>query len=466
LREDILKFVDKLASVHHTTKSAVSNELENTSPLWSDPLPGSTSHSTMNLHGTAFSTEEEEEGSFVDEDDSNVVKIVNQIFTEAIDGGASDIHIEPYGKGIGSVVRFRVDGVCHEQLRIPATYHRAVVSRIKILARLDISERRKPQDGKLQFRRSEEKVEFRVATIPTATREEDVVLRVLVSSGHLPIEKLNLTQRNFQELNRLLEKPYGMLLCTGPTGSGKTTTLHAALGHLNSPGRKIWTAEDPVEITQLGLRQVQIAPKIGLTFAAAMRAFLRADPDIIMVGEIRDRETAAVATEASLTGHLVLSTLHTNSAPETITRLLDMDIDPFSFADALLGVLGQRLARTICQHCKVPYHATKEEYETLAYSYGEAAFGQLGLPYDDLFTLYRGQGCADCRNTGYRGRIGLHELLVVSDEIRLLIHKRALVAEVREVAQAQGMTTLIQDGVLKVLSGRTDYTQVKAVAMR
>jgi type II secretory ATPase GspE/PulE/Tfp pilus assembly ATPase PilB-like protein len=331
---------------------------------------------------------------------------------------------------------------------------------------LDISERRKPQDGKLEFRRSEKKVEFRVATIPTATREEDVVLRLLVSSGHLPIEKLNLTQRNFQELNRLLEKPYGMFLCTGPTGSGKTTTLHATLGHLNSPGRKIWTAEDPVEITQLGLRQVQMAPKIGLTFATAMRAFLRADPDIIMVGEIRDRETAAVATEASLTGHLVLSTLHTNSAPETITRLLDMDIDPFSFADALLGVLAQRLARKLCQHCKVPNHATKEEYETLAHSYGETAFAQLGLPYDDHFTLYRGRGCADCRNTGYRGRIGLHELLVVSDEIRLLIHRRAPVAEVREVAQAQGMTTLIQDGVLKVLNGRTDYSQVKAVAMR
>ncbi len=458
LREDILKFVSKLV--------VVGNEQENPSLLSSESLSSSPPPSDTLSHEMLSAAEEERDEIFVDENDSNVVRIVNQILTEAINSGASDIHIEPYGRGSGSLVRFRVDGVCHEGLRIPAEYHRSLVSRLKILARLDIAERRKPQDGKLKFRHSEQEVELRMVTLPTATREEDVVLRVLVSTGHWPLQKLSMTQRNFQELIRVLEKPYGMLLCTGPTGSGKTTTLHAALGHLNTPGKKIWTAEDPIEITQPGLRQVQIMPKIGLTFAATMRSFLRADPDIIMVGEIRDQETAEVTTEASLTGHLVLSTLHTNNAPETITRLLDMGIDPFTFADALLGVLAQRLARTICQHCKERYHPTKEEYETLAHGYGENAFVQLGIPYNDLFTLYRGKGCSVCRNTGYRGRMGLHEFLVVTAEIRDLIHGRAPVVEVRKVAQAQGMTTLVQDGILKVLSGLTDYTQVRAVAMR
>ena len=458
LREDIVKFVSKLMSA--------GNERENSSPLSTESLSGSTLSSDTPFREEPLSSEEEQDETFVDENDSNVVRIVNQMLTEAINSGASDIHIEPYGRSSGSLVRFRVDGVCHEHLRIPAEYHRPLVSRLKILARLDIAERRKPQDGKLKFRHSEKEIELRMATLPTALREEDVVLRVLVSNGHWPLQKLSMTQRNFHEFTKLLEKPYGMLLCTGPTGSGKTTTLHAALGHLNTPGKKIWTAEDPVEITQPGLRQVQVAPKIGLTFATALRSFLRADPDIIMVGEIRDQETAEVATEASLTGHLVLSTLHTNSAPETITRLLDMNIDPFSFADALLGVMAQRLARTICQNCKERYRPTKEEYETLAHGYGETAFMQLGIPYNDLFTLYRGKGCSVCRNTGYRGRMGLHELLVVTAEIRDLIHARAPVVEVRKVAQAQGMTTLVQDGILKLLSGLTDYTQVRAVAMR
>ena len=257
-----------------------------------------------------------------------------------------------------------------------------------------------------------------------------------------------------------------MILCVGPTGSGKTTTLHACLGHINVPGRKIWTAEDPVEITQSGLRQVQVHPKIGLTFAAAMRSFLRADPDVIMVGEIRDQETAETAVEASLTGHLVLSTLHTNSAPETITRLLDMGVDPFSFADALQGVIAQRLARTICSNCKERYQPSKEEYDALALNYGEDAFAQLGIPFDERFVLYRGKGCETCRGTGYKGRVGVHEFLPVTDEIRSLIHAHGQVMEIRKVAQSQGMTLLIQDGILKVLQGLTDFSQVKAVAMR
>jgi type II secretory ATPase GspE/PulE/Tfp pilus assembly ATPase PilB-like protein len=292
------------------------------------------------------------------------------------------------------------------------------------------------------------------------------VLRILASNEPLPLGKLNLTQRNQQELTRLLEQPHGMILCVGPTGSGKTTTLHACLGHINVPGRKIWTAEDPVEITQSGLRQVQVHPKIGVTFATAMRSFLRADPDVIMVGEVRDQETAETCTEASLTGHLVLSTLHTNSAAETITRLLDMGLDPFSFADALQGVIAQRLARTICVNCKERYRPGKEEYDALAFNYGEEEFSRLGIPYDDRFILHNGKGCETCRGTGYKGRLGLHELLVVTDEIRSLIHSHGTVADIRKVAQAQGMTTLIQDGIVKVLQGLTDYTQVKAVAMR
>lgn len=466
LREDIVQYVNKFVSAAQREKASPLFDLDK-SPVFSpSPLSPAPLGLKLRVREEQFLVKETREESNIDENDSHVIGLVNQILTDAIASGVSDIHIEPYSKKVGSLVRFRIDGVCHEHLRVPNEYHRPLVSRLKIMAKLDIAERRKPQDGKLKFRHPEKEVEFRMATLPTSIGEEDVVLRLLVSSGALPLRKLNLTQKHFNEFAHLLEKPHGMILCVGPTGSGKTTALHAALGHLNMPGRKIWTAEDPVEITQSGLRQVQVAPKIGLTFASAMRSFLRADPDIIMVGEIRDQETAEVAIEASLTGHLVLSTLHTNSAPETITRLLDMGIDPFSFADALLGVLSQRLARTICQHCKAPYRATREEYDTIAHGYGEAEFSQLGIPYSDLFQLYRGKGCSACHDTGYRGRIALHELLMISDEIRPLIHGRAPAAEVRKVGQTQGMTTLIQDGVLKVLSGWTDYSQVKAVSLR
>ncbi|MFQ5904718.1 MAG: GspE/PulE family protein, partial [Candidatus Binatia bacterium] len=247
---------------------------------------------------------------------------------------------------------------------------------------------------------------------------------------------------------------------------GKTTTLHSALGYINDPETKIWTAEDPVEITQYGLRQVQVQPKIGFDFSAAMRAFLRADPDVIMVGEMRDKETCETGIEASLTGHLVFSTLHTNSAVETVTRLLEMGMDSFNFADALLAVLAQRLARTICKNCKEKYHPPKEEYDALAYGYGEEAFAKLGIPYDDNFFLYRGKGCGTCNKTGYKGRTGIHELLIATDEIKRLVQARATVPEILKVAVEQGMTTLVQDGVVKSIQGWTDYKQVKAVAMK
>ena len=271
---------------------------------------------------------------------------------------------------------------------------------------------------------------------------------------------------NLSAFRALLDKPYGLILCSGPTGSGKTTTLHSALGAINTPDRKIWTAEDPVEITQYGLRQSQVQPRIGYDFAAAMRSFLRADPDVIMVGEIRDRETAQISIEASLTGHLILSTVHTNSAAETITRLLEMGMDPFHFADALLGILAQRLARTICADCKEPYRPSRQEYEALAAGYGPAAFAELDLPDTADFVLYRGRGCEACQHTGYKGRLGLHELLVASDDIKRLVHSRATAAELRQVALTQGMTTLVQDGIRKVLQGWTDYDQVRAVALR
>jgi len=344
---------------------------------------------------------------------------------------------------------------------------RALTARFKIMGHLDITERRKPQDGKIKFRMPDREIELRVATIPTqGIDNEDVVMRILAASEPIPLDKLNMSERNLREFKQLVKKPYGIILCVGPTGSGKTTTLHSALGYINKPEIKIWTVEDPVEITQDGLRQVQVQPRIGFDFAAAMRAFLRADPDVIMVGEMRDKETADIGIEASLTGHLVFSTLHTNSAVETVTRLLEMGMDPFNFADALLGVLAQRLVRTICRDCKERYHPSKEEYDAIAYGYGEEAFAKLGISYDDNFFLYRGKECDSCNKTGYKGRMGLHELLVATDELKKLIHSRATVDHLFKVAVEQGMTTLLQDGIIKSIQGWTDYRHVKSVAMK
>jgi type II secretory ATPase GspE/PulE/Tfp pilus assembly ATPase PilB-like protein len=359
-----------------------------------------------------------------------------------------------------------VDGSCFEYQKIPPAYRRALVSRYKIMSRLDIAERRKPQDGKIKFMVGNQEIELRVATLPTAGFNEDVVMRILAASEPLPLDKLNMSERNIRELKNIAAKPYGIILCVGPTGSGKTTTLHGILGHINTPERKIWTAEDPVEITQYGLRQVQMQPKIGLTFAAAMRAFLRADPDVIMVGEMRDKETAETGIEASLTGHLVFSTLHTNNAVETVTRLLEMGMDPFNFADALLGVLGQRLCKTLCKECKEKYHPPKEAFDELAHAYGEEAFAKLGHKYDDNFVLYRGKGCETCKHSGYKGRTGLHELLIGTDEIKRMIQKHSTAEDLLKVARGQGMTSLVQDGVIKVTQGWTDFKQVKAVAIK
>ena len=302
--------------------------------------------------------------------------------------------------------------------------------------------------------------------MPVASGDEDVVLRLLTASEPLPLAALHMTPHNLGRFEAAIRKPYGLVLAVGPTGSGKTTTLHAALGAINEPSRKIWTAEDPVEITQYGLRQVQVQPRIGFTFAAAMRSFLRADPDVIMVGEMRDAETAHIGVEASLTGHLVFSTLHTNNAPETVTRLLDIGLDPFNFADALVAVLAQRLVRTLCPACKEPYQPDEAAWTALRQAYGEEAFATLNVPGPAGATLYRPKGCEVCQGLGYKGRVAVHELLVASDDIRHAVQSRARVTDLATLARQQGMTTLLQDGVLKVLDGLTDLTQVKAVADR
>jgi type II secretory ATPase GspE/PulE/Tfp pilus assembly ATPase PilB-like protein len=402
----------------------------------------------------------------IDETDGGIVKLANQIIIDAYNKGASDIHVEPYGKTAPVQVRLRIDGDCVKYLEIPAPHRNAIVQRFKIMSKLDIAEKRKPQDGKIRFRGPMGTIELRVATIPTAGGNEDVVMRLLAASKPLPLERMGFSERNITEFKKILQKPYGICLVVGPTGSGKTTTLHSGLGFINTVDMKIWTAEDPVEITQVGLRQVQVHPKIDFTFAVAMRAFLRADPDVIMVGEMRDHETAATGIEASLTGHLVFSTLHTNSAPETITRLLDMDIDPFNFADALLGILAQRLVRTLCRDCKEEYNPTQEEFAELMQEYGLESWDKLGIRYSPAFKLYRPRGCAKCANTGYKGRMGIHELLAATDEMKRMIQKRVPIEELRNQAMQDGMTTLLQDGIQKVIQGATDFKQVRAVCMK
>ena len=402
----------------------------------------------------------------IDETDSGIVKLANQIIIDAYNRGASDIHVEPYGNQAPTIIRFRIDGDCRKYLDVPAPHRSALVQRFKIMAKLDIAEKRKPQDGKIRFRGPMGTIELRVATIPTTGGNEDIVMRILAASKPLPLEKMGFSERNLREFKQILQKPYGICLVVGPTGSGKTTTLHSGLGFINTEDMKIWTAEDPVEITQAGLRQVQVHPKIDFTFAIAMRAFLRADPDVIMVGEMRDHETAATGIEASLTGHLVFSTLHTNSAPETITRLLDMDIDPFNFADALLGVMAQRLVRTLCKDCKEAYHPSQEEFADLMQSYGVEHWDRLGLRYTPDFTLHRPKGCTKCTNSGYRGRMGIHELLVGTDEMKRLIQRRTPIEDLRVQAIKDGMTTLLQDGILKVIQGHTDFPQVRAVCIK
>jgi type II secretory ATPase GspE/PulE/Tfp pilus assembly ATPase PilB-like protein len=402
------------------------------------------------------------------EEDSAVVQLVNKIILDAYVRKASDIHFEPYPGKENAVVRFRVDGSCFTYQTIPWNYRNAIVSRIKIMAELDIAERRKPQDGKIKFKKYGGKdIELRVATVPTQGGLEDVVMRILAAGEPLPLNKMGFAQKNYDRFISAISKPYGIIFVCGPTGSGKTTTLHSALGYINKVETKIWTAEDPVEITQRGLRQVQVQPRIGFDFPTAMRAFLRADPDVIMVGEMRDKETTRIGIEASLTGHLVFSTLHTNSAPESITRLLDMGMDPFNFADAILCILAQRLVATLCKDCKKSYSASREEYDELVREYDAQSFiKNLNIPYSPDLKLYKPDGCDACNNTGYRGRMGIHELLMGTDSVKKLIQTQARMEEIRNQAIEDGMTTLKQDGIQKVFEGHTTLMQVRKVCIK
>jgi len=410
-------------------------------------------------------SEEEEEDDFgLSESDSQIVNIVNKILMDGYAKGASDIHFEPALREQPFQVRYRIDGVCQLVHQIPMTYKKAIISRLKIMANLDITERRQPQSGKILLKFRNNRVEYRVETTPTAGNNEDAVLRVLAASKPVPLDKMGFSHSNERALRSMLAQPYGIILCVGPTGSGKTTTLHSALGHLNTPDRKIWTVEDPVEITQPGLRQVQVQNQIGLTFAKALRSFLRLDPDVIMIGEMRDKETATTAIEASLTGHLVLSTLHTNSAPETLVRLIEMDMDPYNFADALLGILAQRLSRRLCDNCKKPYHPSEEEFDELVRFYDPHWFREHKLdPYSPETLLMKKEGCEKCNGTGYRGRLALHELIVGTENIKKAIKKSTPVEEIKVMAIGEGMRTLLMDGVQKILMGLTDLNNVLKV---
>ncbi|WP_438999464.1 GspE/PulE family protein [Variovorax beijingensis] len=420
------------------------------------------------------------EETAIEQSDNSLVRMINSMIVDAHREGVSDIHIESYPGKEKTRIRFRRDGRLHTHLELPASYRNAVVARVKIMCDLDISEKRKPQDGKINFAKysPQHRIELRVATIPTANGLEDVVMRILASAKPIALDKLGLSPRNLSELTKAVERPYGMVLCVGPTGSGKTTTLHSALMHINTPERKIWTAEDPIEITQPGLRQVQVNPRIDWTFAKALRAFVRADPDVIMVGEIRDEETARTAIEASLTGHLVLSTLHTNSAPETVTRLLDMGMDPFNFADSLLAVLAQRLVRRLCSHCLQSRPMRPEEVEELLADYMHAFAGQETPAEreavrqswhdqharDGQLQAFSSTGCLHCDNTGFSGRVGIHELMVISRTLRRLVQGGARAEELQEAALREGMRTLRQDGIGKVLSGQTTIEEVRATS--
>jgi type IV pilus assembly protein PilB len=386
-------------------------------------------------------------------EDAPVVKLVNLVFTEAIKKGASDIHVEPYEKALR--VRYRIDGILYEAMAPPLKLKNAITSRIKIMASLDIAERRLPQDGRIKMKMQSKEMDFRVSTLPTLFGEK-IVLRLLDKSNlQLDMSKLGFEPQAMKDFESAILAPYGMILVTGPTGSGKTTTLYSALNRINTPENNIMTAEDPVEFNLLGINQVQMKAEIGLNFAAALRSFLRQDPDIIMVGEIRDYETAEIAIKAALTGHLVFSTLHTNDAPSTISRLLNMGVEPFLVSASTNLIVAQRLVRKICKDCK-------EEVKV-----PPAVLVELGFTPDEAKTvkLCRGKGCPACNETGYKGRIALYEVMAIRENIKELVLEGASTAELREQARKNGMKTLRESGLAKIRDGLTTIEEVMRVTI-
>jgi type IV pilus assembly protein PilB len=374
---------------------------------------------------------------------------VNLLITQAIQDRASDIHLEPTEHDLR--VRYRIDGVLHEVMRSPRAIQSGVISRLKIMADINIAERRIPQDGRLSVTAHGKKVDLRVATLPTVWGEK-VVMRILDNStARMDLEDLGFSPHNFGIFSKSYVKPYGMILVTGPTGSGKSTTLYATLNVVNKPEVNIITVEDPVEYRLPGINQVQVNNKAGLNFAAALRSILRSDPDIVLIGEIRDHETAQIAIEASLTGHLVLSTLHTNDAPSAIVRLTEMGIEPFLVGSAVDCVLAQRLARRLCSKCKEPYEPTEEQLTNIGYR---------PRPDDPSPTFYRPIGCSNCAKTGYKGRLALHEVMALSDEIERMTVERASSTAIGQVAVEQGMRLLREDGLLKASQGITSLDEI------
>ena len=406
--------------------------------------------------GSALDTvdvvEEKDDAEIVKEVEAPIVKLVNGIFVNAIKAGASDIHLEPYESSLR--VRYRVDGVMYTVMTLPTKIKAALTSRVKIMSRLDIAERRLPQDGRIKLKLGKKReIDFRVSTLPTLFGEK-TVLRILDKSNlQVDLTRLGFERKQLDDFMVAIEKPYGMVLVTGPTGSGKTTTLYSALNHLNKPGINIMTAEDPVEYNFMGINQVQVKEEIGLTFASSLRSFLRQDPDIIMVGEIRDFETAEIGVKAALTGHLVLSTLHTNDAPSTISRLLNMGIEPFLVSSSVILIVAQRLARKICQQCK------EEE------KFPPQALTKVGYSDEEVKTIkcYKGKGCATCNNSGYKGRIALYEVMPISDELRELVLEGASANEIKKTAARLGMNTLRRSGLNKVKEGTTSIEEVLRV---
>lgn len=401
--------------------------------------------------GIEFLREEEEDIGHLKDlaSEAPIIKLVNMIITRAVESRASDIHIEPFEDELK--VRYRIDGVLHDIESTPKRLQPAIVSRIKIMSKLNIAERRLPQDGRIKLKVGEKEIDLRVSTIPVLYGES-VVMRILHKEGIvIDLDRLGFSPQNLHSFQQIIKKPNGILLVTGPTGSGKTTTLYGALDKINSPDKKIITVEDPVEYHLKGINQIQVKPQIGLNFANTLRHIVRQDPDIIMIGEIRDLETAEIAIQSALTGHLVFSTLHTNDAPSAITRLLDMGVENFLLSSTIRGILAQRLVRVICPSCKEIDHSDAKEEE----------LSLLGI---DIHTpLYHGKGCENCSFTGFYGRLGIFELLIIDDEIRKLILKNADSNQIRDVAKKHGMKTLFEDGAEKIKAGVTTLSELLRV---